>query len=338
MTVQMRGLLAVLCMATPLTASAADKVSGTFTVKGKTHKLSQVSVVSTANPAEPGSSYLVLLMSDVAVTPADRRPARLAALAREDKVRAVRVTWKSGFDAVTATPFHAALEDSGQPTMGGVILDLQALDDKRLEAHVRSKALGQEWHFNARLDAAIVAAVSTAEDFGDPVPVVAPTGVERSTAVEQGPAGSPADMKRTLGRHGYEYTGEAFSHAVKDGNLEAVQLFLKLGMSADTKDSIGNPVLMSATMMCTSPPPDSRVEIVKALLAARANVDPKDENGSTPLLWSVNAQCSIEIARALVAGGANVNAKAKGGATPLMLAKVFQRADLIELLEKAGAR
>jgi hypothetical protein len=334
----MRGLMVILNVAIPLAAGAADTVSGTFTVKGKTHKLSQVSVVSTANPAEPGSSYLVLLMSDAAVAPGDRRPARLAELARDGKVRAVRVTWKSGFDAVTATPFHAALEDSGQPTMGGVILDLQGLDDKRLKAHVHSKALGQDWAFNARLDAAIVPVTSTADDFRDPVPVVAPTGLERSTSVERGGSATPTDLKRALGRHGYEYTGEAFSHAVKDGHLEAVQLFLQLGMSADTKDSIGYPVLMSAAMMCTRPPEGTRADIVKALLSAKASVDPKDDNGSTPLLWSVSGQCPIEIPRALVAAGANVNAKAKGGATPLMLAKVFQRVDLIELLEKAGAR
>jgi hypothetical protein len=338
MTVQMRGLLAMLCVATPLTAGAADTVSGTFTVKGRTLKLSQVSVVRTSNPAEPDSSYLVLLMSDVPVPAADRRPSRLADLARAGKVHAVRVTWKSGFDDVTATPFHGSLDDNGQPTRGGVILDLQGLDEKRLKAHVHSKALGQDWHFNARLDAAIVPVVSSADDFRDPVPVVAPTGVERSTAVEKSGPGTPTELKRALGRHGYEYTGEAFSHAVKDGNLEAVELFLQLGMSADTKDSIGSPVLMSAAMMCTRPPEGSRAGIVKALLAAKASVDPKDENGSTPLLWSVNAQCPIEIPRALVAAGANVNAKAKGGATPLMLAKVFQRADLIELLEKAGAR
>jgi ankyrin repeat protein len=142
----------------------------------------------------------------------------------------------------------------------------------------------------------------------------------------------------TLGKLGYEYTGEAFSHAVKDGNLDAVTLFLQIGMSPDSKDSLNSPVLMSAVTMCTTEPQGTRIEIVKALLAAKAAVDPKDENGSTPLLWSVTAQCPTDFARALIAGGANPNVKAKGGGTPLMLAKVFQRADLIALLEKAGAK
>jgi ankyrin repeat protein len=78
--------------------------------------------------------------------------------------------------------------------------------------------------------------------------------------------------------------------------------------------------------------------ILQALIGAKATIDVKDDNGSSPLLWSVTAQCPTDFARALVAAGADVNVKAKGGGTPLMLAKVFQRADLVELLVKAGAR
>ena len=59
-------------------ASAADSVTGTFTVKGKTHLFKQVAVTKTSNPAEPGSRYLVVLVSDVAVAAADQKPARLA--------------------------------------------------------------------------------------------------------------------------------------------------------------------------------------------------------------------------------------------------------------------
>jgi hypothetical protein len=327
-------------------ASAADSVIGTFTVKGKTHLFKQVAVTKTSNPAEPGSRYLVVLVSDVPVAAADQKPARLAELARDGKLRAVRVVWKEGFDSLTATPYHNALEDNGQITTGGAQIDLQAYDDKRLEAQINSKALGQDWHFKATLKAAIGTMTSTAEDFRDPVPVVAPGGLEREkTGAAAGAAGAAGGgakdstaLKRTLGKLGYEYTGEAFSHAVKDGNLDAVTLFLQIGMSPDSKDSINAPVLMSAVTMCTTAPTGTRIEILKALLAAKAAVDPKDENGSTPLLWSVTAQCPTDFARALLAAGANPNVKAKGGGTPLMLAKVFQRADLIALLEKAGAK
>jgi ankyrin repeat protein len=98
------------------------------------------------------------------------------------------------------------------------------------------------------------------------------------------------------------------------------------------------PVLMSAAMLCTREPAAGRVDIVKALLAAHAKVDITDENGSTPLLWSVNVGCPTDIVRALIAAGANVNAKAKGGATPLMLAQALNRSEIIAVLKAAGAK
>jgi hypothetical protein len=134
-------------------------------------------------------------------------------------VRAVRVVWKEGVDSLTATPYHNALEDNGQPTKGGAQIDLKAYDDKRLEAQINSKALGQDWHFKATLKAAIARVTSTAEDFRDPVPVVAPGGLEREkTGAAGAGAGGAKDataLKRTLGKLGYEYTTEAFNHAVK---------------------------------------------------------------------------------------------------------------------------
>ena len=123
-----------------------------------------------------------------------------------------------------------------------------------------------------------------------------------------------------------------------DGNLAAVRLFLRLGTSPNVKDSGGAFALISAVTMCTNEPRGDRLGILQAMLAAKATVDVKDDNGSSPLLWSVTAQCPTDFARALVAAGADVNVKAKGGGTPLMLANVFKRDDLIALLVKAGAK
>ena len=49
--------------------------------------------------------------------------------------------------------------------------------------------------------------------------------------------------------------------------------------------------------------------------------------------------CSgTEIVKALLAAGANVNTKAPGGATPLMLARFFHRTEVEAVLRRAGAR
>jgi len=89
---------------------------------------------------------------------------------------------------------------------------------------------------------------------------------------------------------------------------------------------------------CSTDPVESRVAIIKALVAAKAKVDVTDMNNSTPLIWAANPGCPAEVTRTLIEAGANVNAKAKGGGTAMMLAKVYNRADIIKLLQAAGAK
>jgi hypothetical protein len=321
-----------------LPARAADTALGTLVVNGKTHLLKQVYVTRSTEPDSPTTAYLAVLVADVPVDPAARTTARLAELATSGKLHAVRVVWSEGFDRVVATPFAAGLDDNGQPTTGGAIIDLQAYDEARLKAKITSKMLGQPWHFSASISAAVVRVAVTDENRRDTVPVVAPTGLERETKVEKDGRVDPTADKRTLGRLGYAYDNESFTQAVKDGNVDAVRLFLRLGTSPNVKDSIDTFALISAVTMCTREPAGDRLAILQAMLAAKATVDVKDDNGSSPLLWSVTAQCPTDFARALVAAGANVNVKAKGGGTPLMLAKVFNRADLVALLVAAGAK
>ena len=335
----MRFALAVGCiLLSGLPAGAADTVIGTFVANGKTHILKQVYVARSAEADSPTTAYLTVLVSDVPVEAASRTTARLTELAAAGRVHAVRVVWTEGLDRVVTTPFAAGVDDNGQPTTGGAMIDLQAYDEQRLKAKITSKMLGQSWHFSATISSAVVRVVVTDESRRDTMPVVPPTALERDTRVEaDGRVDATAD-KRTLGRLGYVYDTESFTQAVKDGNLDAVRLFLRLGTSPNVKDSIGTFALISAVTMCTREPQGDRLGILQAMLAAKATVDVKDDNGSSPLLWSVTAQCPTDFARTLVAAGANVNVKAKGGGTPLMLAKVYDRADLVALLVKAGAK
>ena len=311
---------------------------GTFVARGKTHVLKHVYVTRSVDVDSPTTAYLTVLVSDVAVDPASRSTARLAELATAGRIHAVRVVWTEGLDRVVATPFAGAVADNGQPTTGGAVIDLQAYDEQRLEAKITSKPLGQDWHFSASLSAAVVAVAMTDEHRRDTLPVVAPPGLERDTRVEKGGDSDPTAAKRALGRLGYAYNDESFTQAVKDGHLDAVQRFLRLGTSPNVKDSIDTFALISAVTMCAREPQGDRLAILRAMLDAKATVDVKDDNGSSPLLWSVTAQCPTDFARVLVAAGANVNVKAKGGGTPLMLAKVFARDDLVDLLVNAGAK
>src|SRR5689334_10794177 len=112
-------------------AAAADTALGTFTVKGKTFILKQVYVTRAVEADSPTTAYLTVLVSDVPLDPGSRNTDQLAELALAGRVHAVRVVWSEGLDRIVTTPFAAGVEDSGQPTTGGAVIDLQAYDERQ---------------------------------------------------------------------------------------------------------------------------------------------------------------------------------------------------------------
>jgi hypothetical protein len=320
--------LLLLCLALPALAGK-DKALGTLTVKGKTTTLHAVSAVEETDPEEASQKWLVILASDKPVPEADRTVARLTQLAAEGRLHAVRILWKVGVDTLYAVPYDPRLPESGRRGAEHPTIDLRRYGEGRLDAEFESKMLGQEWHFHANVKAA-----------------VAPGGVlelepeaEPSAAVEGAAAGGAKAKKLELGKLGYEYNEESFFQAVVDGNLDAVRLFLELGMSpnAHAKGDM-HPMLVAAQQCANDPDAKPRSEVLIALVSAGGDVKAKDENGSTPLLWAAQTGCSIEAVQALLKAGANPNAKAKGGATPLMLAEALNHPEIAELLRKAGAK
>lgn len=117
-----------------------------------------------------------------------------------------------------------------------------------------------------------------------------------------------------------------FVHAVSDGNLDAVRLFLQIGMSPNAHEKGDpHPMLQAAQLCANQPETRPRSQILEALVAAGGDVRAKDINSSTPLLWAVQTGCAPSAVRALLKAGADPSAKSKGGATPLMFADMFQR-------------
>jgi hypothetical protein len=288
--------------------------------------LKEVAAAEQADPKDPGQKWLVILASDRKVPEADRTVARLTELARDGKLHAVRILWNVGVDTLYAVPYDAALPESGKRGSEHPTIDLRRYGDGRLDAEFKSKMLGQDWHFHANVKAA-VASGGVAE--------IEPEAEEADAS----PAGGADADKKALGKMGYAYTDSMFFHAVADGSLDAVRLFLKSGMSANAHGKgDGHPMLLAAQQCANQPETKPRSEILQALTAAGGDVRVKDENGGTPLLWAVQTGCSSAAVSALLKAGADPNAKAKGGATPLMFAEVFQRTEIAEILRKAGAK
>ena len=163
--------------------------------------------------------------------------------------------------------------------------------------------------------------------------------------------GAPADMiklglerrgvwaelreARAARRDGGERTQlhHACGAAVED--LQRVCELIELGWpgSVEARDSNGWTPLMTASYR-------GHTSIVKALLAAGADVNAANNDGETALILACE-DGHLEAARALVAAGANVNAADQGGRTPLNCARGHHNATanpaIEALLLAAGA-
>jgi len=324
-------LLASLCLAAPL---LADQALGTLTVKGKTTVLHAVAASEQTDPKDASQKWLVILASDKKVAEADRTVPRLTELAKDGKLHAVRILWKVGMDSLYVAPYDPSLPQSGRRSLQHPTINLRAYGNGNLDAEFESKMLGQDWHFHANVKAKV--AEEGVLELEPEAELSADFGKSEGSAAGGGKGGAG---KAELGKLGYSYDEKSFYHAVADGNLDAVQLFLRLGMSpnAHRKGDL-HPMILSSQLCSNQPESKPRSDVLIALVNKGGDVKAKDENGSTPLLWAVQGGCSPAAVQALLKAGADPNAKAKAGATPLMFAEIFNHPEIAEILKKAGAK
>jgi hypothetical protein len=328
---KMLSLLASLCLSVPLWA---DQALGTLTVKGKTTVLHAVAASEETDPKDATQKWLVILASDKKVAEADRTVARLTELARDGKLHAVRILWRVGMDSLYVAPYDPALSQSGRRSLQHPTINLRAFGSGTVDAEFESKMLGQDWHFHANVKAKV--AEGGTLELEPEAELSADFGPSGGAAAGAGKGGAG---KVELGQLGYSYDEKSFYHAVADGNLDAVKLFLQLGMSpnAHAKGDL-HPMILSSQLCSNQPESKPRSDVLIALVAKGGDVKAKDENSSTPLLWAVQGGCSPAAVQALLKAGADPNAKAKAGATPLMFAEIFNRTEIAEILRKAGAK
>ena len=125
---------------------------------------------------------------------------------------------------------------------------------------------------------------------------------------------------------------DRFFQSILGGDMEAVKGFLDAGMSPNVKrPRFGHSPLFTAVM-------GHRDKIALMLIKKGSDVNFKDINQSTPLMWAARNCRSIPLVQALVNAGADVNAKAKGGGTPLMSAKVNHCKEIVRILNEGGAK
>jgi hypothetical protein len=127
-------------------------------------------------------------------------------------------------------------------------------------------------------------------------------------------------------------------------HTDEIRSFLAAGTSPNTKvrgrdweRDRGIPALAVVATTCINTEP------VKALIAAGADVNARDNNDWTTLMWAAMSG-KTEATKALIAAGADVNAgvdvkgKEKSGrVTALMFARQHGHAEVVRILQQAGA-
>jgi ankyrin repeat protein len=108
--------------------------------------------------------------------------------------------------------------------------------------------------------------------------------------------------------------------------LKLLNLLMDMGADVKTQDISGTTPLHLAAL-------NNHKEIAEQLIRKGAEIDARNEDGKTPLYYSINH--SLEIAELLISHGANVNAEDVYGQTPLF--KVHKCNTFMELLVKNGA-
>ncbi len=122
--------------------------------------------------------------------------------------------------------------------------------------------------------------------------------------------------------------------AVKAGDIDAVRGLLAAGADVNSRDGEGSTLLMLAAHA-------GNLAMVSALLEAGAEVNASDERGWTALMKAAyNADLDrgfADVVQALIDAGANVEMPIGYGIRPLMLAAGYGETAVVETLLKAGA-
>ena len=160
-------------------------------------------------------------------------------------------------------------------------------------------------------------------------------GSELDAAAEDNASPAKPIAKSTLPAQEAKFSDQVvdrFFLSILEGDMDAVNGFIEAGMSPNVKrPRLGHSPLYAAILGRRDP---------MALLFLELGGDPnfRDDVEATPLLRAAGNCESVAVIKALVAAGADVNAKAKGGGTPLMIAEAMKCSEIAKILREAGAK
>ena len=117
-----------------------------------------------------------------------------------------------------------------------------------------------------------------------------------------------------------------------DPQMDVLASLLKHGAQVNVRGAKGMTPLMHAAMQ------DRAMPVVETLLNASADIHCQDDNGWTALMHCTrNRGDRVKVAQALIAAGADVNVRHRHGGTALLNAAYHGRARVVDALLAAGA-
>lgn len=123
-----------------------------------------------------------------------------------------------------------------------------------------------------------------------------------------------------------------FFNIARNGSLDEVKKALKEGANVNEKNDEWCTPLMFAAEENSDP------MVIKTLIEAGAILESKTKGGATPIMGAVQKNPNIEVLKILIKEGANVNKENEIGFTPLIYAAIYNsNPDFITILIEAGA-
>src|SRR5258706_7682712 len=148
-------------------------------------------------------------------------------------------------------------------------------------------------------------------------------------------AGEPSSLaeaqqaRAELEKRNVPYTPDVFVQKAGQGEVEAVELFLRARMAPNSTNKYGSTALIWA---CGQ----GREAVARMLLAGGAELAAEARDGSSALTAAAS-EGQIKIADLLLTHGAKMNARTRSGMLPLIAAVRENRSEMVEfLLSKGG--
>ncbi|WP_319417248.1 ankyrin repeat domain-containing protein [Marispirochaeta aestuarii] len=136
--------------------------------------------------------------------------------------------------------------------------------------------------------------------------------------------------KEALAAAGLFYHPEDLARMAAAGEQETVELFMRSGMSADTRNRRGVPLLSLAVR-------GGHRHLVEYLLSRGCDIDAESGDRGNTALMDAAAEGELEIAEILIRTGAGLDVTSRNGQTALILAVGQGNLKIAALLIKAGS-